>query len=167
MNRHRQSTECPGQLSIFDMENFTCDIFGTPAGTKPTVTVCHIRENTVTPESMLVVAKPWEEEEISAADGENQRSPKTTISDSDQPQHQEPVLQPDLYVQALTVIDQLGKREARRLCSSLKIQQKLKSVELSTELMIAEIRKKFQADPERVIAAIADRLPEMWNDSLH
>jgi hypothetical protein len=69
--------------------------------------------------------------------------------------------QTELYAQALTVIDNLGKREARKLMGSLKLQQKRNGVELSTELMIASIRRKFKVDPERVIGVMSDRLPEL------
>jgi ribosomal protein S13 len=68
--------------------------------------------------------------------------------------------QPSLYAQALAAIDGLGKREARKLCSPLSIQQKRNGVELSTELMIASIKREFKTDPERVIEAIRDRLPD-------
>jgi hypothetical protein len=54
----------------------------------------------------------------------------------------------------LAVIDNLGKREARKLMGGLKLQQKRNGVELSTELMVASIRREFKADPERVIEVI-------------
>ncbi len=69
--------------------------------------------------------------------------------------------QPSLYAQALAAIDGLGKREARKLCSPLSIQQKRNGVELSTELMIASIKREFKASPERVIEAIRERLPDL------
>jgi hypothetical protein len=69
--------------------------------------------------------------------------------------------QTELYAQALAVIDQLGKREARKLMGGLKLQQKRNGVELSTELMVASIRREFKADPKRVIEAIRERLPEL------
>jgi hypothetical protein len=34
-------------------------------------------------------------------------------------------------------------------------------VELSTELMIASIKREFKASPERVIEAIRERLPDL------
>jgi hypothetical protein len=69
--------------------------------------------------------------------------------------------QPGLYDQALAVIDNLGKREARKLMGGLKLQQKRNGVELSTELMVASIRREFKVDPERVIEVIRERLPEL------
>jgi hypothetical protein len=69
--------------------------------------------------------------------------------------------QPELYAQALVAIDGLGKREARKLCCPLSIQQKRNGVELSTELMIASIKREFKASPERVIEAIRERLPDL------
>ena len=66
--------------------------------------------------------------------------------------------QPSLHTQVLAVIDNLGKREARKVMGGLKLQQKRNGVELSTELMIASIRLQFKADPERVIEVIRARL---------
>lgn len=65
-----------------------------------------------------------------------------------------------LYAQALHVIDNLGKREARKVMGGLKLQQKRNGVELSTELMVASIKREFKASPESVIEVIRDRLPE-------
>lgn len=72
--------------------------------------------------------------------------------------------QPELYAMALTALDKLGKREARKVMGSLKLQQKRNGVELSTELMIASIRREFKVDPEHVIAAIQERLPELLSE---
>ncbi len=69
--------------------------------------------------------------------------------------------QPELYAQVLAAVDGLGKREARKLMGSLKLQQKRNGVELSTELMVASIRREFKVDPERVIEVMSDRLPEL------
>lgn len=69
--------------------------------------------------------------------------------------------QPLLYAQALDAIDNLGKREARKVMGGLKLQQKRNGVELSTELMIASIKREFKASPERVIEVINSRLPEL------
>jgi hypothetical protein len=69
--------------------------------------------------------------------------------------------QPELYIQVLAALDELGKREARKVMGGLKLQQKRNGVELSTELMIASIRREFKADPDLVIAVIQERLPEL------
>jgi hypothetical protein len=69
--------------------------------------------------------------------------------------------QPELCVQALAVIDNLGKRETRKIMGALKLQQKRHGVELSTELMVTSIKREFKASPDRVIEAIRDRLPEL------
>lgn len=69
--------------------------------------------------------------------------------------------QPEVYAQVLAAIDGLGKREARKMMGGLKLQQKRNGVELSTELMIASIRRELKTDPERVIEVIRDRLPEL------
>jgi hypothetical protein len=69
--------------------------------------------------------------------------------------------QTELEAQVLAIIDNLGKREARKLMGGLRLQQKRNGVELSTELMVASIRREFKADPERVIEVMSDRLPEL------
>jgi hypothetical protein len=73
--------------------------------------------------------------------------------------------QPEAYAQALAVIDNLGKREARKVMGALKLQQKRNGVELSTELMVASIKREFKASPERVMEAIRDRLPELLSNA--
>jgi phosphohistidine swiveling domain-containing protein len=74
-------------------------------------------------------------------------------------------LQPELCTQVLAVIDNLGKREARKIMGALKLQQKRNGVELSTELMVASIKREFKASPDRVIEAIRDRLPELLSNA--
>jgi hypothetical protein len=69
--------------------------------------------------------------------------------------------QPEVYAQVLAAIDGLGKREARKMMGGLKLQQKRNGVELSTELMVASIRREFKTSPERVIEVMSDRLPEL------
>jgi hypothetical protein len=96
------------------------------------------------------IASPWEDVPVEADVDEI----VTTVEPVSNPQ-------PELYAQALTVIDELGKREARKVMGGLKLQQKRNGVELSTELMIASIRREFKADPDRVIEVIRDRLPEL------
>ena len=70
-----------------------------------------------------------------------------------------------LEAQALAALDNLGKREARKLMGGLKLQQKRNGVELSTELMIASIRREFKVSPERVIEVINERLPELLTNA--
>jgi len=73
--------------------------------------------------------------------------------------------QSSLEVIALAALDNLGKREARKLMGGLKLQQKRNGVELSTELMIASIRREFKVSPERVIEVIRSRLPELLSNA--
>lgn len=72
--------------------------------------------------------------------------------------------QPSLYALVITVLDGLSKREARKLMGGLLLQQKRNGVELSTELMVASIRREFKASPERVIEVIRLRLPELLSN---
>jgi hypothetical protein len=73
--------------------------------------------------------------------------------------------QSSLEAQVLAALDNLGKREARKLMGGLKLQQKRNGVELSTELMIASIRREFKVSPERVIEVINERLPELLTNA--
>lgn len=73
--------------------------------------------------------------------------------------------QPEVYAQALAALDNLGKREARKIMGGLKLQQKRNGVELSTELMVASIKREFKVEPDRVIEAIRLRLPELLSNA--
>lgn len=73
--------------------------------------------------------------------------------------------QPEVYAQALAAIDNLGKREARKLMGGLKLQQKRNGVELSKELMVASIKREFKASPDRVIEVMSDCLPELLSNA--
>jgi hypothetical protein len=53
---------------------------------------------------------------------------------------------------------QLHSRASEKLMGGLKLQQKRNGVELSTELMVASIRREFNANPNRVIEVIHERL---------
>ena len=55
----------------------------------------------------------------------------------------------------------LTKRQARKLMSALKLQQKRNGVELSTELMKANLKREFRTNPQKVIEAIKRQLPEL------
>ena len=66
-----------------------------------------------------------------------------------------------LYVQADQLISNLNKRQSRKLCKPLGIQQKCGKVEKSLTFIKAEIRSLFKDEPERVIAAIQEKLPEL------
>lgn len=58
-------------------------------------------------------------------------------------------------------LDTLTKRQARKLMGGLGLQQKRNGVELSTELMIANIKREFKTNPEKLIQIIEERLPEI------
>jgi hypothetical protein len=82
----------------------------------------------------------------------------TSASAVDDPQR-------SLEAQVLAAINQLGKREARKVMGGLKLQQKRNGVELTTELMVASIRREFKASPDRVIQVMSERLPELLTDA--
>lgn len=58
-------------------------------------------------------------------------------------------------------LDTLTKRQARKLMGGLGLQQKRNGVELSTELMIANIKREFKTNPEKLMQIIEERLPEI------
>ena len=99
--------------------------------------------------------------QVQNVEEELQFIPTAAVSENTAVDTQPELTQDDFHSQVLAAIDSLGKREARRLCSPLKIQQKRNGIELSTELMLAAIRKKFKSDPDRVIAVIGERLPKL------
>jgi hypothetical protein len=59
------------------------------------------------------------------------------------------------------IIDSLGKREIRKLCSPLGIKQKTNGTELTTELMKALVKRKFKENPQMVVEVIGVRLPQL------
>ncbi|HEY9608694.1 hypothetical protein [Allocoleopsis sp.] len=65
---------------------------------------------------------------------------------------------PELYAQTVAVIDKLNKVSARKLCKPLKIQQKRNGVELTKELMLANIKRVLKTEPELVISTISEKL---------
>lgn len=65
---------------------------------------------------------------------------------------------PELYTEAVAVIDSLNKVSARKLCKPLGIQQKRNGVELTKELMVASIKRVLKTNPELVISTISEKL---------
>ncbi len=72
-----------------------------------------------------------------------------------------PATVPLTDAQVLEVIGKLTKRQARRLCQPLGIQQKCNDVELTLDLTRGAIRKAYGENAGLVIATIQDRLPEL------
>jgi len=103
----------------------------------------------------------WDDQAITIASALGATVDPEPEWESSTPDTQVQEVQPDISARASDVIDKLGKREARRLCSPLGIQQKCNGVELTTELMVASIRREFKTNPERVIEVICERLPEL------
>jgi hypothetical protein len=68
----------------------------------------------------------------------------------------------DLHAQADRIISNLNKRQSRQLCKPLGIQQKHGKVEKTLTFIKAEIRSLFKDNPERVIATIQEKLPELF-----
>jgi hypothetical protein len=61
------------------------------------------------------------------------------------------------------IIDSLGKRDIRKLCSPLGIQQKTNGTELTTELMKALVKRKFKENPQLVFEVMSDRFPSLMS----
>jgi hypothetical protein len=70
-------------------------------------------------------------------------------------------LLPSLNDQAEVIIKSLNKRQSRQICKPLGIQQKRGKVEKPLALIKAEVHNLFKEDPERVIAVIQEKLPEL------
>jgi hypothetical protein len=135
-----------------DRENFVTDVLEMPA---PAIDYNAVT-CTETPAEEL-----WEKvaiTDVRLLDVEEEPQPEV-VEDSEGAR--EPAVQSEFYNQAAVAIEGLGKRQARRLCSPLGIQQKCNGVELSTQLMVAAIKKAFRQDPDKVIAVIGERLPEV------
>jgi hypothetical protein len=111
--------------------------------------------------SSALVEYPWDDQAITMASALGTEVDPEAEVESSTPEKQVQEAQPEITARALDAIDKLGKREARRLCSPLGIQQKCNGVELTTELMVASIRREFKTNPERVIEVICERLPEL------
>ncbi|NJP22529.1 MAG: hypothetical protein HC763_29895 [Hydrococcus sp. CRU_1_1] len=59
------------------------------------------------------------------------------------------------------IIDRLSKRDIRKLCSPLGIQQKTNGTELTTELMKAVVKRKFKENPHMVVEVMSVRFPDL------
>ncbi len=71
----------------------------------------------------------------------------------------------DFNAQIVAILEQLNKRQSRKICAPLNIRQKQKGVEKSLEKMKVEILAIFQSQPEKVIEVIGTRLPELMPKS--
>lgn len=139
------------------------------------------------PETEAVVTPPSQSETVEEVEVEQESAVEEHVLDQPQPDTPalylenvpaleealetvtvtEPVSsqQTEVYAQALAALDNLGKREARKIMGGLKLQQKRNGVELSTELMVASIKREFKVEPDRVIEAIRLRLPELLSNA--
>ena len=71
----------------------------------------------------------------------------------------------EFNAQIAAILEQLNKRQSRKICAPLNIRQKQKGVEKSLERMKAEILAIFQSQPEKVIEVMGARLPELMPKS--
>ncbi len=65
-----------------------------------------------------------------------------------------------------TLIDTLNKRQLRKLCKPLGIQQKSNGVEKTAVFLKAEVKNRFKGNPSQVIEVIGDRLPELLPETV-
>jgi hypothetical protein len=72
-----------------------------------------------------------------------------------------------LKMEVEAVIKSLNKRQSRQLCKPLGIQQKCGKVEKSLIFMKAEIWSLFKDEPEKVIAVIQEKFPELISTPNH
>ena len=68
---------------------------------------------------------------------------------------------PEEVQKVAAALDNLTKRQARKLMGGLGLQQKRNGIELSTELMTANIKREFKNDPQKFVPVVRDRLPEL------
>ena len=61
-----------------------------------------------------------------------------------------------------TLIDTLNKRQLRKLCKPLEIQQKSNGVEKTAVFLKAEVKNRFKTNPSQVIKVMVERLPELF-----
>jgi hypothetical protein len=66
-----------------------------------------------------------------------------------------------LETQLLSLIDQLSKRQLKKLCQPLGIQQKTNGVEKSADLLRGAIRRQCKENTQQVSKIIHQRLPEL------
>ncbi|WP_013321085.1 hypothetical protein [Gloeothece verrucosa] len=105
-----------------------------------------------TEENFLVEITPTPELANSSTKTEMSEIPKPIIVDNE--------LLHFLDTQTETIINKLNKRQSRKLCKPLGIQQKNGKVEKSLTLIKAEILSHFKDEPQKVITVITEQLPE-------
>jgi hypothetical protein len=66
-----------------------------------------------------------------------------------------------LYIQTKAIINNLNKRQSRKICQPLGIKQKCGKAEKSLLSIRTEIENLFKHDPEKVISVIQEKLPEL------
>ncbi len=66
----------------------------------------------------------------------------------------------------VTLIDTLNKRQLRKLCKPLGIQQKSNGVEKTAVFLKAEVKNRFKATPSKVIEVMVERLPELLPETV-
>ncbi len=65
-----------------------------------------------------------------------------------------------------TLIDTLNKRQLRKLCKPLEIQQKSNGVEKTAVFLKAEVKNRFKTNPSKVIEVMVERLPELLPEKI-
>ena len=66
-----------------------------------------------------------------------------------------------LHSKTETIVNNLNKRQSRKLCKPLGIPQKCGKVEKSLTFIKAEIRSLLKDDPQKVITVIQEAFPEL------
>jgi hypothetical protein len=100
-------------------------------------------------------------EEIPPVEEEVSISSEPTTPEVDVDDFPDSEVENPLYIQTETIINNLNKRQSRKICQPLGIKQKCGKAEKSLLSIRTEIESLFKHDPEKVISVIQEKLPEL------
>jgi hypothetical protein len=168
---------CGVSLFIYNPEDPKVE---TPESTEPLATSTPISEEE-TPLAQPIIPQS-EPESVPSFDEEEISFPPDPFPSFDEeeipfyPEPPTPAVQPEslpdaaeldaepenpFYVQIETIITNLSKRQSRKICQPLGIQQKCGQAEKPLTSIKTEINNLFHDNPEKVITVIQEKLPEL------
>jgi hypothetical protein len=155
---------CGVSLFIYNPENPS--IAEPTENTEPVLASIPTNEKLETPLAQPIIQEP-EPESLPAFDEEKRSLPLEPTIPTVQPESFPDLAIPDaepenpLYIQIETIITNLSKRQSRKICQPLGIQQKSGQTEKSLTSIKTEINKLFHDNPEKVITVTQEKLPEL------
>ena len=153
---------CAVSLFIYNPEEPCTE---TPESTEPILASTSISEEYI-PLAQPIIPEP-EPESIATFDEEEISFPPDPPTPAVQPESLPDSAKPDtepenpLYIQTETIITNLSKRQSRKICQPLGIQQKCGKAEKPLTSIKTEINKLFHDNPEKLITVIQEKLPEL------